>query len=141
MQGSPQGSLRRGIWHLTRYFLDTTILVSASTRVSTQSLAILENSLEKPVTNEYAIKEMRRILQNKFEMPQEEINLAVSKIRWHCVVLPNLQKSAFQKISLDDRSDCPIVASAIQANATLLTRDKKLALQASAYVKTEFQTD
>ncbi len=126
---------------MTRYFLDTTILVSACTRVSKQAQRMLQCPTEKSVTNEYAIKELRRILQNKFEMPQEDVDFAVAEIRRHCIVLPSVQKSVLQKIILDDRSDCPIVASAIQANATLLTRDKKLALQAQRYVKTQLQTD
>ncbi|MFA5246419.1 MAG: PIN domain-containing protein [Candidatus Micrarchaeia archaeon] len=117
-------------------FLDTNVLVFATTGRERNAANLVFSSDYELVTNEYAIKEMRRILLHTVNMSQEDIGLAVDRIRQYCRVLPSPNVEACRKIIIDDHSDRPIVAGAIEAHATLLTFDHKLRVQAKMYVET-----
>jgi len=117
-------------------FLDTNVLVYAITCRDRNAVNLLFHSDYRLVTNEYAIKEARRILYRAYGHSQEDIGEAIDRIRGRCIVLPTPSAESCRKIIIDDHSDRPIVAGAIAARATLLTYDHKLRVQAKRYVET-----
>ncbi len=121
---------------MTALFLDTGVLVSSTTGRERNAVNLVFSSGSELVTNEYAIKEMRRVLLHTFDMTQEDIGLAVDRIRQYCRVLPSPSAEACRKIVIDDHSDRPIVAGALAAHAMLITYDRKLLAQAKRYVRT-----
>ncbi len=121
---------------MTRFFLDTSVLVSAVAGRSRRAAGLVFSGGGGLVTSEYALKELRRVLLRGFGLSQAEAGDAVDEVRRHCTVLPSPGKEACRKIVLDDRSDAPIVAGALQAGAVLLSYDRKLLAQAKKYVRT-----
>lgn len=121
-----------------RYFLDTNVLIAGSAAPQTIPHAenLLTSSLADKYANEYAVKEVRRILQAKYGLRQEEVNTAANFIRQQVTVTSTPQKHEFSKLDLTDKSDKPILCSAIQLNATLVTEDHHLLMEGKKYVNT-----
>ena len=122
---------------LPRLFLDTNVLVSGTAlpRLNPYAERIMEGSLSENYTNEYAIKETRRVLQERFNVPIGAVNEAVEFIRQHVKVVATPAVNSFIKFDIVDKSDRPIVCSAAQVCAILVTEDRLLRKEASRYVK------
>ena len=121
-------------------FLDTTIIISAITGRSLKCAEILEGQNYKLYTNEYVIKEIRRDLKDVFEFTPKDINESVEYIENKCVILPQPTKNDIKNIEISDKSDKPIVFSAIKLKIPLVIDDHKTYLDAKKYVKT-FKSD
>ena len=120
----------------TEFFLDTTIIISAITGRNLKCVEILENKNFNLYTNEYAIKEVRRILSDIFKITPNEINENIEYIESKCVILPKPTKNDFKNIKISDKSDKPIVASAIKLNIPLIIDDYITYHDAKKYVIT-----
>ena len=120
----------------TDFFLDTTIIISAITGRNLKCVEIFQNRNFKLFTNEYAIKEVKRILSDVFKFTPQEINENVDYIENKCVILPKPTKNDFKNIKISDKSDKPIVASAIKLNIPLIIDDHITYHDAKKYVKT-----
>lgn len=118
------------------YFLDTTILISALTGRSLRCVEILESNKYKFYTNEYAIKEVKRILKDIFELTPDEINENIEYIETRCIVLPKPTKNELRNIKITDKSDIPIVVSAKKFNIPLIIDDYVTYKDAKKYIKT-----
>ncbi len=121
---------------MTKAFLDTTVIISAVTGRALSSLWILEERDIERYTNEYVIKEVRRVLK-KFQYNPEQINKVVEHVREKCLVLSTPSKEEIKKILIQDKSDRPIVYSAKKAGCILITDDGGLRRSGKKYVKTQ----
>ncbi len=84
-------------------------------------------------TNEYAVKEYRHVLAKQGSLPHDTEN-ALAEIRKNVKILPSPQKHEFEKIVITDKSDRPIVCSAMKANCILVTNDRRTYREAQKYV-------
>jgi predicted nucleic acid-binding protein len=122
------------------FFLDTSIIISAITGRSLKCIEILENKSFRLFTNEYAIKEVRRILKDVFKFTLKEINENVEYIESKCIILAKPTKNDIKNIKITDKSDTPIVYSALKMKIPLIIDDQQTYLDAKKYVKT-FKSD
>ncbi|MFH1199678.1 MAG: PIN domain-containing protein [Candidatus Micrarchaeota archaeon] len=122
---------------LLRLFLDTNVLVSGTAlpRLNPYAERIMAGTLSENYTNEYAIKETRRVLQERFKVPINVANDAIEFIRQHATVVATPPVDSFIKYDIVDKSDRPIVCSAVQLCAILVTEDRLLRKEATRYVK------
>ena len=120
----------------TKYFLDTTILVSAITGRDLKCIEILENSEFVLYANEYIIKEVRRILREVFNFSSSDINESVDHIKSKCKILPQPSKNEVKTIDISDKSDKPIVASAKKLKIPLIIDDHSTYIDAKKYIQT-----
>jgi predicted nucleic acid-binding protein len=121
---------------MTKFFLDSTVIISALTARDPDSVLILIEQKHTLFTNEYVIKETRRILDSEFGFNQDEINRSIDFIRDNCIVLQMPRKKDFIRIKIEDKSDRPIVYSAMKNQCILVTEDRQLIQNAKKYVKT-----
>ncbi len=121
-----------------RFFLDTNVLVAGSAlpQLVPHSRPLLESKACEKFTNEYALKELRRVLEERLEAPPHLQNAAVDYVRQQASVVPTPSPREFSKYELVDRSDRPVVCSAVQLSATLVTEDRRLRKEAAKYVDT-----
>ena len=124
----------------TEFFLDTTIIISAITGRNLKCVEIFQNKNFELFTNEYAIKEVRRILSDVFKFSSHEINENVEYIESKCTILPKPTKNDIKNIKISDNSDKPIVYSAVKLKIPLVIDDHKTYLDAKKYIKT-FKSD
>lgn len=108
-----------------RVFLDTNVLVSgfASKGFSADvvRLVLAEHEL---VTAEVVLEEVFRVLSTKFKLPPERTERVMTLLREHHV---EPRPQVVPLIPLRDRTDVPVLASAIAAGAdVLVTGDKDL---------------
>lgn len=115
-----------------RLFFDTTVLVAGSFALQPDHELVF-NYLADKFTNEYAVKEFRHVFAKQGALPHDTEN-ALAEIRKNVKILPAPQKNEFEKISLTDKSDRPIVCSAINAKCTLVTNDRRTYREAQKYV-------
>lgn len=118
---------------IKRLFLDTNVLVAGSFTLQPDHELMFHHPAEK-LTNEYVVKEYRRVLAKQGVLPHDTEN-ALEQIRRHVKILPTPQKHEFEKITLTDKTDRPIVCSAMKANATLVTNDRRTYREAKNYVQ------
>ncbi|UCE72841.1 MAG: hypothetical protein JSV56_07335 [Methanomassiliicoccales archaeon] len=121
---------------MTRLFLDSTVIISAITARDSDSVLIFVEGRYSLFTNEYVIKETRRILDSEFGFTQDEINRSIDFVRNSCVVLKMPHKRDLKRIKIEDKSDRPIVYSAMKNKCILVTHDRLLIKSAEKYVKT-----
>ena len=121
---------------MTRIFLDTSVIVSGLTSRNPDATILLLDDEFKRFTNEYVIKELRRVLQDYFEFSLEEVNEAIDLVREKCIVRHIPTKNELNKIKIKDKSDRPIVFSAMKNDCILVTEDGLLHKQAKKYVRT-----
>jgi predicted nucleic acid-binding protein len=121
---------------ITKFFLDTTIIISAITGRSLKCVEILENRNFTLYTNEYAIKEVRRILSGVFQFTTKEINENVEYIESKCIIPPKPSKNDIKNIKISDKSDTPIVSSALKLKIPLVIDDHRTYIDAKKYVQT-----
>lgn len=117
----------------TKIFLDSTTFIGAFTKRSPASVLILESPIEK-CTNEYVIKEIRRILKDEYPFTSDQINRAVAHIESKCEILKTPSAEEYSKIGIRDKSDRPIICSAKKIGAILITDDYLLYHDAKKYV-------
>ncbi len=120
-----------------RFFIDTTVAVSALTGRNKNAWILLESGKKGLVSlfvNEFVIKETRRTLK-EFEFSQEKINYAVDYVLECCIVRGNIPKDKFSKYNIQDKNDLPILAGAVQESAVLVTEDAVLKDDAKKYIE------
>ncbi|MBI5036713.1 PIN domain-containing protein [Candidatus Micrarchaeota archaeon] len=115
-----------------RLFLDTNVLVAGSFALQPNHELLFNYPADK-LTNEYAVKEYRRVLAKQGVLPHDTEN-ALSEIRKKVRILPTPQKQEFEKINLTDKSDRPMVCSAMKTNSVLVTNDLRTYQEAQKYV-------
>ena len=120
---------------MLRLFIDTNVIISSilpQKEDNIYPLAILLQNRIPLVTNQYVIKELRRFLQNfvdTIEM-QRLIDFVLTKFE----VQKTPSKAELKKIKCTDRSDSPIICSALKAKCILVTEDFITRKDASEYV-------
>lgn len=119
-----------------KIFIDTRILIEALTKTNKFSEFIFWLKGTEKYTNEYALKETRRVLKEKYKYTVSEINKFIEVIRENCKVLPAPAKEEFSKIIARDKSDRPIIYSAKREKCVLIMRNKFVLRDAKKYVET-----
>ncbi|HLC48292.1 MAG TPA: PIN domain-containing protein [Candidatus Norongarragalinales archaeon] len=119
-----------------RLFLDTSILIGGLRGRSKNAVRLLFELSHLLFTNEYALKEVRRVLLKYYELSPFEAETAISLIRKHCIILNTPPAEKYRKISLRDKSDIPIVLGAFKAGCTLVIDDEITYRDAKKYLKT-----
>ena len=120
-----------------KFFVDTTVVVSAVTGRNTDAWVLLESGRRKVVSlfvNDFIIKETRRTLK-MLHFSQENINYAVDYVQGCCIVRRNVPKKEFLKFKIRDRNDTPILAGAVHESAVLVTEDGALRVDAKGYIE------
>jgi len=115
--------------------LDTSAIVDGIVRGG-YAKRLLRDFTKEKLTIEYVIKEVRRVLRERFGFSQEEINEQISALKAALRVLPTPSVARFRKFNLSDKSDRPIVCSAADENCILVTTEKRLYREARKYVWT-----
>lgn len=108
-----------------RVFLDTNIIISPTMgRGLARDVLRLVMEKHEPVTGEVVLNELRRVLAEKFDVSREDIDyLLESFARWHIEPQPE----TLPLLRIRDRTDLPVLASALACGAdVLLTGDKDL---------------
>lgn len=119
-----------------KFFVDTTVAVSALTGRNDEAWALLESGRRGLVllfVNEFVIKEIRRTLR-EFRISQEKINYGIGYVMECCKVRKNVPKSEFLKYNIRDKNDRPIIAAAHES-AFLVTEDAVLVEDARKYIE------
>jgi predicted nucleic acid-binding protein len=118
-----------------RLFLDTSVLISALRGRTMEAHRLLISSNHELLTNEYAIKECRRVLEAYFGLSMQDIDEAVMIIRRRCIVNKTPSPEKYVHIKIRDRSDIPIVYGALIANCILVTDDEVTYRDAKKYLE------
>ena len=108
-----------------RVFCDTNVLVSAfTTRGLGADIFPLAASEHKFITSEVVIEELRRVLSEKFKMPQQEVLDAEKFLRrFHVEPTPD----SAPEVEIRDPDDRWILAAALNSDAdVLVTGDRDL---------------
>ena len=108
-----------------RVFLDTNVLAGA---FATRGLCedVLRETLlnHEIVISPPLIKELKRVLKNKFKVPESLLKDTVSFLNEDAVVVKNYKKV---KISISDKDDVLILSSALEGRAEVfVTGDREL---------------
>ena len=120
-----------------KFFIDTTVVVSAVTGRNTKAWVLLESGRKKVISlyvNEFIIKDTRRTLK-VLQISQEKTNYAVEYILECCIVRGNVPKKEFSRFNIRDRNDIPILAGAVEESAILVTEDNVLKKDAMEYIE------
>lgn len=120
---------------MTGVFLDTTVLLGNVLKRSKQAESLFRDTSLVKYTNEYALKEVYRVLKFQFKFSEIHIGYAIDFIRETCIVLPLPRKEEFKGLNIRDRSDRPIVYSAMKYDLVLCIDDEKTYQDAKQYVK------
>ena len=121
---------------ILRFFVDTTVAVSALTGRNDEAWVLLESGRRRLVllfVNEFVIKEIRWTLK-EFRISQEKINYGISYVMECCKVGKNVPKSELLKYNIRDKNDRPIIAGAHES-AFLVTEDAVLVKDAKKYIE------
>lgn len=121
----------------SKLFLDTTVIISAVTKRSIPAYNILLDYRGGLYTNEYVIKECRRVLKKEFGFSDELINTALDYVMTRCEILPLPNKKEFEKIVIRDKADKPVVCSAMKEGCMLVIDDEATYVDAKRYVETK----
>ncbi len=120
-----------------KFFIDTTVAVSALTGRNKDAWILLESGKKGLVSlfvNEFVIKEIRRALK-ELGFSQEKINYAVDHVLECCTVRGNVPKAKFSKYNIQDKNDMPVLAGAVRESAVLVTEDAVLKDDAKKYIE------
>lgn len=120
----------------TKYFLDSNVIIMAILRPDEIEGRIVFSFPATKFTNNYVIKEIRRVMLNK-KIPQNEIEAEVTEVKRHVIVLSTPPKHEFQKLEITDKSNKPIVCSALKAGCVFISNDVKTRNDAKKYVKAQ----
>lgn len=122
---------------MIRVFLDTNIFVHAvfpGAPTHTDCLRIICQMKIPCYTNEYVLKEFRRVLVMDYACRSEKVERAIDYLRTKCTVLRTPAKEELLPIKISDRADRPMVVSALKAGCILISDDRRLVRDARAYV-------
>ncbi len=117
-----------------RVFLDTSVLLNWILDRSMEAKRVMTGPFLLRYTNEYALKEVYWVLSDKREYSEQDIADIQEIIRNCCVVLSTPRKEEFRKIRIQDKSDRPIVYSAMKHDLVLID-DERTFQDAKEYVK------
>ena len=121
------------------YFFDTSVVLKAHTDESSaaRSYFDLSSRAARKVTNQFVLKELRRLPRTSPELGlvPHEIEELIVDMQMDFEILPTSTPDVFKRLVLVNGADRPIVQGAMSAAATLLTRDRRLATEARAYVQ------
>jgi len=120
-----------------RFFVDTTVVVSALTGRNDDAWTLLESGRRGLISlfvNEFIIKEIRWTLK-EFSISQEKINYGIDYVLECCTVRKNVQKRELLKYNLRDKNDRPVIAGAVRESAFLVTEDSVLRDDAKKYIE------
>lgn len=117
-----------------RVFLDTNVLVSA---FATRGLCadLLQHILAEHelIVGEVVIKELTRVLRDRFRVPAETIKAIVSMLRKH-VIIP-IPKAIKEHLPERDKDDQWVLESAIAGRADVLVTGDRDLLEIAAQVE------
>jgi predicted nucleic acid-binding protein len=122
-----------------KFFIDTTVAVSALTGRNKDAWILLETGKKRMVSlfvNDFVIKEIRRTLK-ELDFSQEKINYSVDYVSQCCAIMKNAPKARFSKYDIQDKNDLPVLVGATQESAVLVTEDNILKKDAKKYLECE----
>lgn len=122
---------------MIKFFLDTNILLSSlitGRKAHIFSLSILLQNNIQLVTNEYVIKETRKILKEIYLFDSEDIHRFMEYLRCKIEVVKTPSKEEFKIINSNDKSDRPIIFSAKKYDCILITDDTPTKNDAKKYI-------
>ena len=122
---------------MIKFFLDANILLNSllpERRAHISSLSIVLQNNIPLVTNEYVLKEVRKILEETYSFNQEDINQFVEFFRTKLEVVKTPSKEEFKTINAGDKSDRPVIFSAKKHGCVLITDDAPTKKDADRYV-------
>ena len=122
---------------ILRFFVDTTVAVSALTGRNEEAWVLLESGRRRLVllfVNEFVIKEIRWTLK-EFHISQEKINYGIGYVMECCTVRKNRSKHELVKYDIEDKNDRPVIAGAAHESAFLVTEDSVLMEDAKKYIE------
>ena len=121
--------------------MDTSVMVSYITNRNTQVDPLMMYDKHDLFINEYVVKEIRRVLKHEFQFSDFQIELTLERILRKIFVLPTPSKNEARKVKITDKSDRPIVCSAMKHECVLVTEDRLLQKEAGRYVRTMLPKD
>ncbi len=119
-----------------KYFLDTNVFLNAFFHSSSPDNSLVTSIHLTKLTNEYVLKEVRRVAIHA-GLKQAETESIISLIKRFTTVVPTPLAHEFKKMVLTDKSDKPIVCSALKHGCTLVTNDSRTYSEAKKYVATK----
>lgn len=128
---------------MNKFFLDTNILISSLVPDRGEHIACVSILLQNNIpllTNEYVIKETRRVLEDIYSFDRGDINQFIEFISIKLEIVKTPSKEEFSNISPNDKSDRPIIYSAKKHQCILITDDSPTKKDALNYVMT-FNSD
>lgn len=124
---------------MNKFFLDTTIIISSLLPDRSEHIAcvsiVLQNNISL-LTNEYVIKETRRVLEHVYSFDQGDINQFIEFLSTKLEIVKTPSKEEFSNIRSNDKSDRPITYSAKKHHCILITDDIPTKNDALNYVMT-----
>jgi|GEM_PF-1626368 len=122
---------------MIKLFLDTNILLSTlipDRKAHILCLSILLQNNIQLITNEYGIKETRKILEEIYLFDSEDIHRFMEFLRCKIEVVKIPSKEEFKMINSKDKSDRPIIFSAKKYDCVLITDDILTKNDAKKYI-------
>ena len=119
-----------------RLFLDTNILTVACLYPQTVEERLVFHTDLNKMTNEYAIKEFRRIMLDH-GFSNYDIENCLFQIKQKVTVVPTPNSQKFKQVKISDKSDKPLVYSAMDSDCVFITNDRKTYIEAKSYVETK----
>ena len=122
---------------MNKFFLDTTIIISSIVPDRRESIACVSILLQNNIpllTNDYVIKETRRVLENSYSFERDDINQFIEFLSTKLEIVRTPSKEEFSNIRSNDRSDRPIIFSAKKHQCILITDDIPTKKDALKYV-------
>ena len=93
-----------------------------------------DNTITRYV-NQFVLKEVYWVLKDQRGFSQQQIRDSIEDITELCIVLPTPSKEEFKRIAVRDKSDRPIVCSAMKNSLVLYIDDEKTYRDAEKYVQ------
>ena len=124
---------------MNRFFLDTTIILSSLVPDRSEHIACVSILLQNNIpllSNEYVIKETRRVLEDVYSLDQGDINQFIDYLSTKLEIVKTPSKQEFSNIKSNDKSDRPIIYSDKKHNCILITDDIPTKKDALNYVMT-----
>ena len=119
----------------TGVFLDTSVLVGRVLKRSQDAIDIFNDPDLMLYTNAHALKETYHVLKDDYGFSENEIGYAIEYIRERCIILPTPAKEEFKRLKLRDRSDAPLVCSAMKYDLVMIVDDMKTYKDAGKYCR------
>ncbi len=119
------------------YFLDSNVIISGLLWKGKERriLELAESGRIELLTSEYVLKEVERVLGDKFDFSARDVSGMIETVSRLCSVTTLRSGDLGISWGLTDKKDAPIVAAAIASASVLVTGDKRLALEAKKHVR------